>query len=136
MSPGLHSGSTVGKRSRTTAYLCLGAVPREPLPADLCPAGVWCRYNRSMSQRNRERRSERKAIEKARKITVGKMVRLFVKSVLLAAGFVVVVTLLNALGVPYLDRLWGQLVVLGLLWIVAYPLLMRDFRPRTYLKDR
>ncbi|MDE0098510.1 MAG: hypothetical protein OXM87_02680 [Truepera sp.] len=89
-----------------------------------------------MSKRNRERRSERKAIERARKITVGKMVRLFVKSVLLAAGFVLIVTLLNALGVPYLDRLWGQLVVLGLLWIVAYPLLMRDFRPRTYLKDR
>ncbi|MCY4354107.1 MAG: hypothetical protein OXC09_04875 [Truepera sp.] len=89
-----------------------------------------------MSQRNRERRSERKAIERARKITVGKMVRLFVKSVLLAVGFVLIVTLLNALGVPYLDRLWGQLVVLGLLWIVTYPLLMRDFRPRTYLKDR
>lgn len=89
-----------------------------------------------MSKRNRERRSERKAIERARKITAGKMVRLSVKSVLLAAGFVLIVTLLNALGVPYLDRLWGQLVVLGLLWIVAYPLLMRDFRPRTYLKDR
>lgn len=89
-----------------------------------------------MSKRNRERRSERKAIERARKITVGKMVRLFVKSVLLAAGFVLIVTLLNALGVPYLDRLWGQLAVLGLLWIVAYPLLMRDFRPRTYHKDR
>ena len=87
-----------------------------------------------MSKRNRG--SERKAIERARKITVGKMVRLFVKSVLLAAGFVLIVTLLNALGVPYLDRLWGQLVVLGLLWIIAYPLLMRDFRPRTYLKDR
>jgi len=134
VSPGFHS--RVGKRPRTTAYLCLEAVPGRPLPVDLCPGGGWCRYNRSMSQRNRERRSERKAIERARKITVGKMVRLFVKSVLLAVGFVLIVTLLNALGVPYLDRLWGQLVVLGLLWIVTYPLLMRDFRPRTYLKDR
>ena len=88
-----------------------------------------------MSKRNRERKLEQRAVEQARKVTLGKMVRLFVKSVALAVAFVVVVTLLNVVGVPYLDRLWGQLLVLALLWLLAYPLLMRDFRPRTYLKD-
>ena len=76
------------------------------------------------------------AIEVAGKPTMGKIVRLFLKSLVLAVIFVILVSVLSSFGVPYLDTFWGKIIVLGALWAIAYPRMMREFRPGTYMKSK
>ncbi len=86
-------------------------------------------------QSKQQQKREQQAIEAARRMTPGKLARLFGKSLLFALVVTVVVFLGSALGVPGIDRWWGQLIVLFVIYLLAYPFLMREFRPRTYLED-
>ena len=76
------------------------------------------------------------AVQMAGQPAIGKMVRLFFKSLILAVIFVILISILSALGVPYLDTMWGKVIVLGMLWVIAYPRIMREFRPSTYMKSK
>ena len=87
-----------------------------------------------MSETKRIKEVEQSAVEMARQPTFRKMVSLFLKSLFLALVFVILITMLSGLGVPYLDTTWGKILVLAVLCVVAYPHVMREFRPRTYME--
>jgi membrane protein implicated in regulation of membrane protease activity len=88
-----------------------------------------------MSKRKREEKLERTAVTEARKITPGKMIRLLLKSLLFSLLVVAVMVGLNLLGIPAFQNFWIQLGVMVVIYVVAYPFLMREFRPRKQ-KDR
>ncbi|MGL4611929.1 MAG: hypothetical protein ACRCYY_20005 [Trueperaceae bacterium] len=83
-----------------------------------------------MSKRKREQKLERASLEEARKITPGKMIRLLLKSLLFSLVVVLVLLGLNLLGLNAFQNFWIQLAVMVVVYIVAYPFLMREFRVR------
>lgn len=87
-----------------------------------------------MSKRTQQRKLERAALEQARRITVGKMVRLLLKSLLFAMLVASLMVALSLLGIPWLTSTWVQLAVMILVYLLAYPYLIREFRPEMYLK--
>ncbi len=89
-----------------------------------------------MSKRNRERKAELKVAQDARKLTPGKVFRLMLKSLVFALAVGLLFAVLSTLGVPYLDRLWVQFGLILLVYVVAYPFLMSEFRARRYGKKR
>lgn len=89
-----------------------------------------------MAENKSVKRVKKTAVQMAGQPTLGKMVRLFFKSLILAVIFVILISILSALGVPYLDTMWGKVIVLGMLWVIAYPRIMREFRPSTYMKSK
>ena len=93
-------------------------------------------YNQDMAENKSGKQVEKTAVKTAGQPTLGKMVRLFLKSLILALIFVILISILSALGVPYLDTIWGKVIVLGVLWVIAYPRIMREFRPSTYMKSK
>jgi Ca2+/Na+ antiporter len=82
-----------------------------------------------MSKRKKEQKLERAALEDARKITPGKMLRLLLKSLLFSLLVVVVMVGLSLLGINAFQNFWVQLGVMVVIYIIAYPFLMREFRP-------
>jgi Ca2+/Na+ antiporter len=82
-----------------------------------------------MSKRKKEQKLERAALEDARKITPGKMIRLLLKSLLFSLLVVVVMVGLSLLGINAFQNFWVQLGVMVVIYIIAYPFLMREFRP-------
>lgn len=90
-----------------------------------------------MSKKNQLRKAQAQAQQEARRLTVGKVVRLLLKSILFAVVVSLTIVLLGFVGIPALDTWWMQLLVLFGVYALAYPFLMSEFRPRTYLrKDR
>lgn len=87
-----------------------------------------------MSKRKKERKELLKATEEARKMTAGKLFRLFLKSILFAILVGIVFTILTVFDVPWIDRWYVQFGLILLVYILAYPFLMSEFRPKTYLK--
>ncbi len=85
-----------------------------------------------MSKKNRERKSKLQAAQAARKLTVGKVLRLMLKSLVFALAVGLLFAALTTLGVPYLDRVWVQFGLVLAVYLVAYPFLMSEFRPRRY----
>ena len=83
-----------------------------------------------MSKRNRERKAKLRATQDARKLTPGKVFRLMLKSLVFALAVGLLFAVLSTLGVPYLDRLWVQFGLIFLVYLVAYPFLMSEFRAR------
>lgn len=88
-----------------------------------------------MSKKTRKRKRQRRAERAARRITVGKIARLALKSVLFAVVASLAMVLLDALGVPGLDRIWVQGGAIVVLYLLAYPVLMSEFRKGAYLES-
>ncbi len=82
----------------------------------------------------KERKAERQSYEDARKMTAGKLVRLVLKSMVFAVSVAVIMLLLSLLGVPALNSLWVQFGVMFAVYILAYPYLMSEFRPKKVRK--
>jgi membrane protein implicated in regulation of membrane protease activity len=89
-----------------------------------------------MSKRKRDHKLERAALEEARRITPGKMIRLLLKSLLFSLLVVVIMVGLSLLGVPAFQNFWVQLVVMVIIYVIAYPFLMREFRPRRVKSEK
>jgi membrane protein YdbS with pleckstrin-like domain len=87
-----------------------------------------------MSKRKQQQKLERDAVEKARQLTVGKIVRLILKSLVFAMLVAALIVGLSLLGVPWLMNTWAQLAIMIVVYLFAYPYLMREFRPEMYLK--
>jgi cation transport ATPase len=83
-----------------------------------------------MSKKNKERKLEAKAASEARQITPGKMIRLLLKSLLFSVIVVVVMLALNLLGINAFQNFWIQLGVMVVIYAIAYPYLLREFRVR------
>ena len=89
-----------------------------------------------MSKRNRDRKVELRAAQDARKLTPGKVFRLMLKSLVFALAVGLLFAVLSTLGVPYLDRLWVQFGLIFVVYVVAYPFLMSEFRARRSQRRR
>lgn len=83
-----------------------------------------------MSKTTKQRKVDAKAVAEAKRLTPGKVFRLVLKSLGFAVLVSLLVTLLNVLGVPVLGNFWLQLAVMLVVYILAYPFLMREFRPK------
>jgi len=83
-----------------------------------------------MSKKNQQRKAERRSVEDARRITVGKMVRLLLKSLGFAILLTIVVMILQALHVPAISNFWVQMGLVFVAYLIVYPVLMSEFRPR------
>jgi Ca2+/Na+ antiporter len=89
-----------------------------------------------MSKKNKERKLEQQAVEEARRLTPGKMIRLLLKSLLFSLVVVVIMVGLNLLGINAFQNLWVQLAVMVVIYAVAYPYLMREFRVKKVKSER
>ena len=83
-----------------------------------------------MSKIKKQRKLDQRALEDARKITLPKMLRLILKSMLFSLIVLGLMLLLNALGIPAFKNMWVQIAVMLVVYMVAYPFLIREFRPR------
>jgi uncharacterized sodium:solute symporter family permease YidK len=83
-----------------------------------------------MSKKKRELKARQQAVQEARKLSMGKVVRLTLKMLVFALLASFVVTFAAEMGVPYLDNFWTQVLVMVLLYIPAYPIVMSEFRPK------
>lgn len=83
-----------------------------------------------MSKKNRRRKVERRTLEEARRITVGKIVRLLLKSLGFAILLTLVVMVLQALHVAAVRNFWVQMGMVLVAYLLIYPVLMSEFRPR------
>jgi len=83
-----------------------------------------------MSNRTKQRKADSRAVLEARRLTPGKVVRLVLKTLAFALLVSLLVTVLSALGVPVLENFWLQLAVMLVVYILAYPFLMSEFRPK------
>lgn len=83
-----------------------------------------------MSKRNKERKQQAARVKQARQITAGKLMRLFVKSMAFALAVGVIFTVATMLNVPYIEKTWVQFAVILGIYLVAYPFLMSEFRPK------
>jgi purine-cytosine permease-like protein len=83
-----------------------------------------------MSKKNQRRKVERRTLEEARRITVGKIVRLLLKSFGFAILLTLVVMVLQALHVPAIRNFWVQMGMVFVAYLIVYPVLMSEFRPR------
>ncbi len=81
-----------------------------------------------MSKSNKQRKAEQRAQQQARKVTVGKMLRLLLKSVAFAILVSLLVIVLTILGMPGLDNVWIQMALVFGAYLLAYPILMSEFR--------
>ncbi|GEM_PF-964642 len=70
-----------------------------------------------------------KQLEEARKPTFAKMFKLFIKTFLLFAVLLVLMTLGIFYGLGVLKNWWAQLAVYGAAYVLLQPWLMSDFRP-------
>lgn len=68
-------------------------------------------------------------LEEARKPTLGKMLRLFLKTFLLFSALLILMSVGIASGLAVLKSWWAQLVVYAGAYILFQPWLMREFRP-------
>ncbi len=82
-----------------------------------------------MSKSKKQRKLNQRAVEDARKITWPKMLRLILKSMLFSVVVLGIMLLLNALGIPAFKNMWVQILVMIVVYMVAYPFLIREFRP-------
>ena len=82
-----------------------------------------------MSKRKQARKAVRERAE-ARKMTSGKLLRLIGKSMLFAVIVSFIILGLNLAGVPAFGNFYVQLDVMFVVYVLAYPFLMSEFRPK------
>lgn len=80
-------------------------------------------------------RAEAKALAEARKLTGPKLLRLTLKSMLFAVLVSAIVMGLSLAGVTMLQRPFIQFGIMGLVYLVAFPYLMSEFRPLKHKKS-
>lgn len=83
-----------------------------------------------MSKSTKQRKVDAKAVADARRFTPGKMFRLVLKSLGFAVLVSLLVSLLGAFGLPVFENIWLQLAVMVVVYVLAYPFLMSEFRPK------
>jgi NADH:ubiquinone oxidoreductase subunit 2 (subunit N) len=83
-----------------------------------------------MSKSKKQLKAERKALAEARQLNPGKIIRLILKSLLFAVLVTIILVLLSLLGLPVTTNFWIQLVVMALVYSLAYPFLISEFRPK------
>lgn len=83
-----------------------------------------------MSKGNKQRKVDSRAALEARRLTPGKVLRLVLKTLGFAILVSLLVTLLSAAGVPVLENFWLQLAVMLVVYVLAYPFLMSEFRSK------
>ena len=88
-----------------------------------------------MSKANKKAKARRREIEEARKLTGGKLLRLTLKSALFAMVVAAIIVGLGLLGLPYGNSLWFQFGVMLVVYLIASPFLMSEFRPKTKGKE-
>jgi ABC-type bacteriocin/lantibiotic exporter with double-glycine peptidase domain len=87
-----------------------------------------------MSKRKKELKEKRSALEQARKFTPGKVIRLVLKSLVFAVAVAIIMIGIELLGIPAFSNFWIQLAVMVVIYLIAFPFLMSEFRPKHYLK--
>ena len=84
-----------------------------------------------MSKRSRKQRKAAQAESKeARRLTGGKLLRLFLKSLAFALLVALVILVLDLLGVSATQNFWLQLLIMLAVYVPFYPFIMREFRPK------
>lgn len=83
-----------------------------------------------MSKKQKAAKARRKRAQEARTVTGGKLLRLLLKSIAFAVALSLLVLAVNLIGIPGFDRPWVQMILVLGAYLVAYPYLMREFRPR------
>jgi NADH:ubiquinone oxidoreductase subunit 2 (subunit N) len=83
-----------------------------------------------MSKSKKQLEAERKARSEARQLSPGKIIRLILKSLLFAVLVTFILILLSLLGLPVTTNFWLQLIVMALVYGLAYPFLISEFRPK------
>ncbi len=84
-----------------------------------------------MAKDTKQRKAAARAAVDARRLTPGKVARLVLKTLTFALLVSLLITLLGALGVTGLQNRWLlQLALAVPIYIVAYPFLMSEFRPK------
>ncbi len=68
-------------------------------------------------------------LEEAKKPTLGKMLRLLLKTFLLFSAVLILMSVGIAYGLEPLKSWWAQLLVYAAVYILFQPWLMREFRP-------
>lgn len=83
-----------------------------------------------MSKKTKERKEKTRAAQEARRITPGKMIRLFLKCFAFAMLVALIFTALGEFGVPIPENFWLRLLLMVGVYLLAYPILMSEFRPK------
>ena len=84
-----------------------------------------------MSKRSRKQRKAAQAESKeARRLTAGKLLRLFFKSLAFALLVALIVMVLELLGVSVTQNFWLQLLIMLAVYIPFYPFIMSEFRSK------
>lgn len=84
-----------------------------------------------MAKGSKKVKAEQQALQDARKITPVKLARLVFKSLLFAILVAFIMIVLNYFKVPYAGTMWLQFGVMLIVYFIAYPFLMSEFRPRS-----
>lgn len=83
---------------------------------------------------SKEQQKEQQEAIEAKKVTPIKLVRLVLKSVVAATIVAGLMVLLATLGVPVLSNLWIQFAVMLVVYLVIFPYLTSEFRPKKVRK--
>ena len=84
-----------------------------------------------MSKRSRKQRKAVQAESKeARRLTAGKLLRLFLKSLAFALLVALVVMVLELVGLSVTQNFWLQLLIMLAVYVPFYPFIMSEFRPK------
>lgn len=93
-------------------------------------------YNEGMAKRSRKQRKAAQAESKeARRVTAGKLFRLFLKSLMFALLVALVVMVLELVGLSVTQNFWLQLLIMLAVYIPFYPFIMREFRPKNAARE-
>lgn len=83
-----------------------------------------------MSRKNKDRKAREEALREVRRITPGKLFRLLLKSLVFALVVAVLFTIWGVNQWPGYDQWWLQLALMVVVYALAYPFLMSEFRPK------
>ncbi|AEB10994.1 hypothetical protein [Marinithermus hydrothermalis] len=82
-----------------------------------------------MGKKKRLKKLYRRQLEEARKPTLGKLLRLFLKTFVLIMGLGLLMGVAVGFGLDVFQNFWAQIAVYTLGYVLAYRWLMREFRP-------
>lgn len=84
-----------------------------------------------MSKARKDAKKHRQAVEEAKKVTTGKILRIALKVFILSILFTFALALAEAyLGWKITNNIWVQAGLMLIIVIVAQPFIMREFRPK------
>ncbi len=84
-----------------------------------------------MSKARKTAKKQKQAEIEARKITPGKILRIFLKVLVISILFTLALALVEAyLGWKVTNRIWVQMALMFGIVVVAQPFIMSEFRPK------